>query len=370
MVNLHILGFPFSETTPSWTHCAFTQRTTDFATMMTRAGLPTYLYAGENNSAEVTEHIPIITPTERAEWWPDYLPTRDVFNDFDVNHIGWRTFNARAAAEIHRRASPGDILCLTMGLAHRPVAEALPDLFHVETGIGYSGVWAPYRIFESHAWRHHLAARQPPGETDQFRAYDTVLPRAYDPDDFPEGSGSGDYYLFLGRLTERKGPHIAAMACERIGAKLLVAGQGENGVWWKGKSLRVAGMLELPGNVTYLGTVNAAERAELMGNAIAVFCPSLYLEPFCGVSVEAQLCGTPVVASNWGGLIENITHGTTGFLCDTLADYADGALAAASLDRSTIRKLAHECWTFEALGPKYVRYFTRLQELQGKGWYA
>lgn len=351
-MRLHVLGMAFSETTHEWEHCAFTARTRDFCTMMTRAGAEVILYAGEHNEAEVTEHVPVVIRSEQRQWWPDYEPKRDVFNDFDPAGQGWSEWNRRAVDAISQRSEPGDVLCITMGTTHQPVADALPGLYHVETGIGYSGVWAPFRIYESWAWRNYITGHYGPDDT--HKCYDTVLPRAYPAEDFPLGAGDGGYYLFLGRLTERKGPHIAAMACERIGAKLVVAGQGD---------------YPLSGDVEYVGTVDAAERARLMGGAIATFCPSMYLEPLCGVSIEAQLTGCPVIASNWGALVENVTHNETGFLCDTLADYAEGALMAPALDRLAIQKRAQR-WTTDALGPRYAAHFRRIQGLAGDGWYT
>lgn len=350
-VKLHVLGFPFSDTTSEWNHCAFSARTTTFATMMSEH-FDTYLYGGPNNEADVAEHVPLYTEAERRDWWPDYDAKRDVFNHFEASLPGWRTFNERAVKQIREHSGPGDVLCLTMGLSHKPVADALPDLFHVESGIGYSGVFAPFRIYESWAWRNYITGKYEPSDTVRF--YDTVLPRAYEIDAFPEGDGSGGYYLFLGRLTERKGPHVAAMACERIGAKLVVAGQGD---------------YPLPDHVTHMGTVGVEQRAELIGNAIAVFTPSLYLEPLCGVSIEAQLCGTPLIASNWGAMVENVQEGS-GFLCDTLAEFTAAAELALTLDRSHIRKLAIDRWSTHVLGDRYAGYFRRLQTLQGDGWYA
>jgi len=41
------------------------------------------------------------------------------------------------------------------------------------------------------------------------------------------------------------------------------------------------------------------ERAELMGGAIAVIAPSMFPEPFCLVVIEAQMCGTPTITTDW-----------------------------------------------------------------------
>jgi glycosyltransferase involved in cell wall biosynthesis len=333
--------------------------------MMTRAGWDVALYAGENNEAEVTEHVPLTTPGEQRTWYPDYEPKRDVFNDFDPNGIGWRTFNKRAVEAITERSGSGDVLCLTMGTAQREVADGLPHLLAVETGIGYSGVFAPYRVFESWAWRHYLASREP---TDDVRFYDEVIPRAYEIEDFPAGDGAGEFALFIGRLTRRKGPHVAAMAAQRAEIPLKVAGQGVAEVS-PGRIICTDGT-ELEGDVEYLGLLGPEERAEVMGKATAVLVPTLYLEPFGGVSVEAQMCGTPAVCSAWGGLTENVIHGETGFLCSTLAEFAEGISRAPSLGRMAISRHADGIWSTTAIAPRFAAYFDRLQSLFGQGWYA
>lgn len=353
-MRLHVLGLPFSETTRDWSHCAFTDRTRVFCDMMMSIGAEVFLYAGANNEAAVTEHIALTDPDEQRSWWPDYSPKRDVFNDFNVRSRGWSSWNIRAAHAIMERSSPGDILCITMGLAQRPVAEMLPELFHVESGVGYPGVFAPYRIYESYAWMHHIAGRL---GYDDVRFFDTVLPRAYPITDFPSGHGDGDYYLFLGRLTERKGIRIAAETCQRIGATLVVAGQGD------------LDSLNLPGDVGYVGTVNAAERANLLAGAIATFTPSIYLEPFCGVSVESQLCGTPVISTDWGAFVENVRNGQSGFRCNTLAEFIAAAELAPTLDRPSIREYAVNTWSCDFLSYDYARYFDRIGTLRGDGWY-
>lgn len=366
-MNLHVLGMAHTETTSEFEHCAFTARTRDFATMMTRAGWDVRLYAGERNEAEVAEHIPLVSREEQRAWWPAYEPQRDVFNDFDPELEGWRTFNERAAAAIRERAEPRDVVCLTMGSTHRPVAEAIADLglLAVETGIGYAGVWAPYRVFESWAWRNYLAAKEP---TDDARLFDEVIPRAYDAAAFPAGGGASGYFLFVGRLMGRKGPQIAAEACRRLGAKLVVAGQGA--VSWSRRKIVLADGTVLEGDVEFAGVVGARERAALMGEATAIFTPTLYFEPFGGVSVEAQLTGTPAIVSAWGGLPENVVRGWSGFHCSTLGDFVRAVENASYLDRRWIREHALATWSTDAIAPRFDRYFRRLETLYGDGWYA
>lgn len=366
-MTVHLLGLPQTETTREFEYCAYTAKIRKLATMLTRQGLDVVLYAGETNEAEVLEHVPIVTRADWAEWFPGWDRERDVFNAYDPLSRHWQAFNQRAAAALRERLRPHDIVAVTMGTAQQPIVAQLarPDVLVVETGIGYSGVFAPYRVFESWAWRNYLTAKEP---TDEVRFFDEVIPNFFEVDVFPAGKGDGGYYLFVGRMIRRKGIHIAAAAAQRLGARLVFAGQGVVSAV-PGRIETVDGTV-LEGDVEYVGVVGPDERAQLMGGAIASFVPTTYLEPFGGVSVEAQLTGTPAIVSDWGGLVENVIDGETGFRARTLAEFVAAAERAPSLDRQRIRDHARATWSTDFLAGRYVEYFDRLGTLWGDGWYA
>ncbi len=68
-----------------------------------------------------------------------------------------------------------------------------------------------------------------------------------------------------------------------------------------------------PGVIWIEEMVDTKSKVELYSNAAAFVCPSIY-EPFGIINLEAMACGTPVVASNVGGIKEVVIHGETGFL--------------------------------------------------------
>ena len=354
-MTLHVVSMPHTETTRAFDWCPFTSGARKFATMMTSLGYDVRLYGGESNEAACAEHIQVVSRAEQKEWFGQYDWSRDVFNPNDSTKPWWRTMNARAADEIRKRSKPGDVLGLVMGLVQHPIQEQLTaaGLYEVELGIGYTLPSSPFRIFVSHALRHFLADRVP---NDDLRPFDTVIPNSFEVNDFPEGSGTGDYYLFVGRATRRKGPAIAAEVCKKLGAKLLVAGQGIA----SGSPVTTTEGIVLEGDVEYVGLVDPVRRAELMGNAKALFVPTIYLEPFGNVAVEAMMCGTPVITSDWGGFTETVVDGVTGFRCNTIPEYLDAAKRVDDLDRKAIRAYAIEKYSTEVVRHQYDRYFQRL----------
>jgi D-inositol-3-phosphate glycosyltransferase len=76
--------------------------------------------------------------------------------------------------------------------------------------------------------------------------------------------------------------------------------------------------------VTHHPPVKALELASWFRAADVVVMPS-YSESFGLVALEAQACGTPVVATRVGGLSRAIFHGRTGLLVEghKAADWAD-----------------------------------------------
>jgi glycosyltransferase involved in cell wall biosynthesis len=314
-------------------------------------GHEVFLYGGEKNEAPCTEHIVCVSETNRAEHVGDKHFTSA---SFDYNLPFWRSANSKMAEEIAKRAQKTDFICVIGGIAQKQIADALPHMITVEFGVGYGGTFSKYRVFESYAWMHTVYGAQCGG--DPHRAdgnwWDVVIPGYLDPAMFPFSAEKDDYFLFVGRLVERKGFRIAADVCFDLGARLIVAGQGTP-----------------PVGCEYVGIVGPEERGRLMSRAKAVFVPTLYLEPFGNVNVEAQACGTPVITSDWGAFPETVVHGSTGFRCRTFGEFKRAAESVHLLDPHQIRDRAVTLYSLDTIGRKYQAYFERLMTLWGDGWY-
>ena len=364
--RIHLVSLPHTETTRAYSWCAYTEKVRKFADMM--MSLDNYeiiLYAGERNEAACTEHVVIFDKIWQSKMFGHYNWSKDVFNEWDSASLCWMEANRRAIEAVSPRARPGDILGIIGGSCQAAIVHALPQLWPVEWGVGYGGVFTPYRVFESYAWQHHLARKEP---TDDIRFFDAVIPNSFESRSFPLGKGNGGYYLFIGRLIRRKGPHIAAEATARLGLPLLLAGQGVQ----KASPGRFEGIdvvVEGP-HVSHVGVVGPKRRAELMGGARAVFVPTIYLEPFGGVAVEAMMCGTPVITTDWGAFTETVVQGVTGFRCRTLAEFVEAGRKAGRLDRAAIRTYALSRYSTSVVRHQYDAYFKRLMTLKGEGWYA
>ncbi|GAH32869.1 unnamed protein product, partial [marine sediment metagenome] len=280
------------------------------------------------------------------------------FFKHDPKDLAYQTFNENAIREINRRKQARDMLLVSMGNFQKPIADAV-GLMAVEMGIGYTGVFCKYRVFESYAWMHYLYGMMYPNQSACDGSwYDCVIPNYFDPNDFEFSEEKDDYYLFVGRLTPRKGLHVAQQVVDNIGAKLIVAGQGK---------LSDLG-INSP-NVEHVGTVDVKQRSDLMKKAKAIFVPTIYLEPFGGVAVEAMFCGCPAITSDWGVFSETILDNVTGYRCRTFDDFVWAAKNVDKLNPKDCRDWAVKNFSMDQVKWMYQHYFDQLQDLFGKGWY-
>jgi glycosyltransferase involved in cell wall biosynthesis len=330
--------------------------------MFSRAGHKVYLYAGESNDAECTEHIALISAEERQDWFGPHSPQVMPDVGWAASDDWWRVFNARATLAIRERAQPHDLLLLSTSWAQKPIADAFPEMMAVEYGVGYEGITGTLHCaFESYAWMHHVYGLR--GIKDG-RHFDAVIPNFFDPDEFPHlNQGDGDYLLYLGRITPRKGVQEAIEIAGAAGMRLVVAGPNQSR---RGSVDEVD--LSAP-HVEYVGPVDIETRAELLTGARALLCPTRYIEPFGGVAIEAMLAGTPVLVSDFGAFTETVQSGLSGFRCRTLAEYVQAVEDCVTLDPETIRAYAVGRYSLEAVGPLYDAWFSRLLSLWGRGWY-
>jgi len=141
--------------------------------------------------------------------------------------------------------------------------------------------------------------------------------------------------VFLGRIEEIKGPHLAIEIARRAGRKLIIAGNipHEKRAWVEAHVLpHVDG-----DQVRYIGPVDDAQKNDLLGHAAAFLMPILWEEPFGIVMAEALACGTPVLALRRGAVPEVVEDGVSGFVRDSLDDLVNSVKGLSSLDRRACR---------------------------------
>lgn len=351
-MRFHVCALPHTNTTKDYLACAYTAKVINFCRMMKDRGHTVFLYGGEQNEAPCDEHIVVVREPERAFHLAGKHFTEA---SFDHNLPLWVSANTRTARAIKERALQKDFICVIGGNAQQPIAVALPEMITVEFGVGYGGVFSKYRVFESYAWMHTVYGSQSGGNPHRCDGHwwDEVIPGYLDPDMFPYSEEKEDYFLYVGRLIDRKGYNIAMDVAKVLDKKLIVCGQGNP-----------------PPGVDYRGVVGPEERGRLMSKAKAVFVPTIYVEPFANVHVEAMTCGTPVITTDWGVFTETVVNGFNGFRCRSMGEFVEAAMNVDKVDHAAIRKHAVHSYSLEVVGKRYEDYFHRLLTLWGDGWYA
>lgn len=348
-MRLHVVSLPHTQTTRSFSWCAYTEKVRKFGSILRAAGHEMVLYAGSDNEAVCDEHVEVVTEGDLRRWFDGVWNTDNVFDQWDPAAACWSEMNLHAIDAIRDRIQPGDGIGIIGGRCQEAIAEAFPDHPALEWGIGYSGVLTDsFRCYESRAWQHYVAGTL---ADDDGHFFDTVIPNSFDPTDFTFNAEKDDYLLFIGRMTPRKGLAIVSELAKEH--RVITAGQGD---------LRVDG-------AEHRGLVRGDERAELFARARAVLVPTTYLEPFGGVAVEAQLSGTPVITTDFGAFPETVVQGVTGFRCSMLADFLAAVDQVDELDPHACRDHALTNYTLAAVAPQYDRWLRQIETLQHDGWY-
>jgi glycosyltransferase involved in cell wall biosynthesis len=110
----------------------------------------------------------------------------------------------------------------------------------------------------------------------------------------------GDFLLYLGRLVPYKRVDLAILAAERLGVKLVIAGEGAD----RHRLERLAGR-----HTEFVGGVTDAEAGRLLETCRAFVFPAE--EDFGIAPVEANAHGAPVIGYAAGGLLETMVPGVT-----------------------------------------------------------
>jgi glycosyltransferase involved in cell wall biosynthesis len=150
-----------------------------------------------------------------------------------------------------------------------------------------------------------------------------VVPIGVDTDEFtPEGPvaerTTRPRLVTVADLSEHDALATLLRAMSKVpGADLVVAGGPSEGELRDDLGFRrlsrLAGTLGVSGQVTFAGQVGRAGLPPLLRSADLLVSVSEY-DPTGVLAVQAMACGTPVIASATGGLVDAVVDGTTGIL--------------------------------------------------------
>lgn len=135
-----------------------------------------------------------------------------------------------------------------------------------------------------------------------------IIYNGIDTEEYTPNYTEAQYILYLGRLTYEKGIKVLLEAYSTLTLNnpvpIKVVGSGP---------LKKALIKAYP-DVEYCGYKTGRKLSELMAKAALVVVPSTSYENCSMVILEAMAMGKPVIASNLGGIPEQIDNGITGFL--------------------------------------------------------
>ena len=119
----------------------------------------------------------------------------------------------------------------------------------------------------------------------------------------------------------------------------------------------------------YLPPVGVEQRRKLMSEAAAFLCPTQYIEPFGNVALEAQISGTPVICTDWGGFSENVQHGFTGYRCRTMEQFVWAANNIDHIRPEVCREWVLNNYSMNRIRLMFEEYFQSVLDLGRGGWY-
>ena len=372
--RFHIPGFLHLPCAARYYPCAFTNKLLKFTDMMMSLGHEVYMYAAEGSDVKCIEFIQTHTLQDIRDVYGegdknfeigyDWTKTPDATFKFDTgggkkevdlqNRVMIKMTN-----EINKRVRDDDFIIFSMGTFHQLIYDNVKKtILKVENGVAVRNTMCRFKAYESDFFRNfELGLRTVGKDTPNGAFYDRTIPNYFRPEEFPisevkvnkkdRGINGKEFILYVGRLIPRKGINIAVRLAQETKTKIIMAGQG--------------GLTGVSPYVKMVGILDPVKRSYYMSRAKAVIVPTVYVEPFGGVAVEAMLSGTPILTTNFGVFPEYNINGVTGYTCDLFRDFIRALDKVDGLDRMIIRKHA-ERYLMDNVKWEFQKWFDELYQ--------
>jgi len=257
-----------------------------------------------------------------------------------------------------------------------------PDIIHSFSRLNYLSPLLPTRIAKLMSYQRHISHRSVQlgaffaQKSLHFSSCSLSLAKDFMPNSqwhciyngvdtdtytfIPKVSGDAPL-VFLGRIEEIKGAHLAIEIAKLSGKNLILAGNVPNtdrGYFKRSIEPHIDHQ-----QIQYWGAVNDEQKNRLLGQCSALLMPILWEEPFGIVVIEALASGTPVVGFSRGALPEIIEQGKTGFLAETTSDLLTFLPKIHTLSRLDCRSSVKTKFDSTVIANQYLELYKNIINL-------
>ena len=166
----------------------------------------------------------------------------------------------------------------------------------------------------------------------------------------------GDKLVFLGRIHDDKGVHLAIEVAQKSGQDLIIAGIIQDQHYFD-----TLVKPHIDGKkIEYIGPVNPLGRNKLFKQASAVLHLNTIPERFGLVMAEAMAAGIPVVAMDLGSCREVIADKQTGYLVNSVDEAVKALDKLDRIDRRECRRRVEKNFSIPKMVSEYEKVYEEI----------
>lgn len=168
----------------------------------------------------------------------------------------------------------------------------------------------------------------------------------------------GNYLLWLGRVTRKKGILDAITVARDTGIRLKIAAvvdPVEEKFYQEEVVPKVDGS-----QIEFVGEQKGQDKINLYSNALCTLYPISWHEPFGLVMAESLACGTPVIAYNIGSAPEIVENLTSGFIVENAGQMTQAVGKIETISRANCRKRVEDLFSTDKMVEAYEKVYQEL----------